>query len=129
MINIVWKSYFWLLLSFSLITLGFDVHGLFYERYPEVSDVFATVIALIGIAGVFGYVYKRPLLDIRFWKLILYINLLTVFFTVYIIYVSYEGATEYKIEGTLLLTAMLIIMLPETIALYLYSFKSNHLWQ
>lgn len=104
------------------------MQGVFNGRNPEASDAFATIISLIGIAGVFGYVYKRALFDARFWKLILYINLLTVFFTVYIIYVSYEGATEYKIEGTLLLIAMLIIMLPETIALYLYSFKSNYLW-
>ena len=126
--EIAWKTYFWLLLSFSLITLGFDMQDVFNGHYPEVSDVFATIISLIGIAGVFGYVYKKALFDARFWKLILFVNLLTLFFTVYIIYISYEGATEYKIEGTLLLMAMLIIILPETIALYLYSFKSKFLW-
>ncbi len=98
------------------------MQDVFNGHYPEVSDVFATIISLIGIAGVFGYVYKKALFDARFWKLILFVNLLTLFFTVYIIYISYEGATEYKIEGTLLLMAMLIIILPETIALYLYSF-------
>lgn len=130
-----WKIYFWigtLLLGAStglLIadTLGIltleDGDSLFEESWTWL-DSLSILITWVGIVGFFGFVYKKTIGEQNFWKRWFVFTL--------IFDISYEVYTNYT-EGFVAEEVWIYILacafgIPFYIALYLYGYKSDSLW-
>ena len=124
----LWKIYFWLLaLSFAYIVTS-ETYLSLQQGTSELIDIIIRISFIIGVAGVFGYAYKKKILNTAIWKLVFFIELFLYVITICLFASIYEPGIIST--ATDLLNALLILFysLPEIIALYLYSYKSKDIW-
>jgi hypothetical protein len=89
----------------------------------SVAEVFDYAVTAVGMVGLFGYVYRRPLWDRRIWML--WGALLPVWDVVMAgwIYPRLDG-TEVRTDYLL----VLLLALPLYVALIHYAYRSRELW-
>ena len=124
-----WKIYFWVLIGATFVALCSDVFGVLRGSIIDPNDVVLYVIQFAAIAGVFGYAYKKALLSVAVWRFVLLSQLLMLLYSGYIIVSVQPEPGALTPVSTLLAIAMVVLILPELVALYLYSFRSRYLWE
>jgi hypothetical protein len=130
-----WKIYFWfitlllgastgLLIADSFGILPLDEEGPILDEPWGWLDWLSLLIAWIGIVGFFGFAYKKTIGEQNFWKRWFIFNL--------VFDISYEFYEKYP-KGFIAEELWLDILaysipVPIYIALYLYGYKSDSLW-
>lgn len=116
----IWRAYFWLVLALilaSILVTGFDVNWRL-----NLIDWLNLAFMVGGLAGVYGYAYKRRLASKSFW------TLFTIFALAYQLAYSFVldqryGAAPATSTADGLTT--FVPLIPMFIAMYLYVFRSK----
>ena len=122
-----WKIYFWIFSLFLIIA-----YGILFTYAPTIWEVIDLIISTVALVGLYLYAYKKKLLNPKFWAS--WLSLLITWDLIYNLLLSEYLGIAQKFEGseegtiTELVISWLFI-LPEYIALYLLSFKSENLWK
>ena len=123
-----WKIYFWLMAFLVGLSAIGRVYLYFTREIVTVYDLVESLISLIAIVGLYGFVYQKPLAAPLFWKFIWILLLLTWIWSFF----SAKNAGMIEKFGfakaALLITLIAGLAVPSLIGLYLYSFRSNALW-
>jgi hypothetical protein len=130
-----WKIYFWFitllfghltgsLIADSLGILPLDEEGPILDEPWGWLDWLSLLIAWIGIVGLFGFSYKKAIGEQNFWKR--WFIFILVFDISYAIYEHYPKG--FVAEEVWLDILGYSIPVPIYIALYLYGYKSEELW-
>ena len=133
-----WKIYFWI---FTISTvagtalLAADSMGiLFPEQGPVLDetwtwlDLLATLIVGISLVGLFGFAYKKVLGKQSFWKRwFIFVLVFDISYTFSGFY--HEGFDADETWLSVIMFSLLIaFFIPYYVALYLYGYKSDSLW-
>jgi len=120
----LWKIYAW----FLAIVLAAAYGAIIWEGL-EVRDAIDIPISLIAVIGVFGYAYKRRIVSEDLWRVWFFVIIGWDIFNSLVL----EDFTEFDeftaIEISIGIIFVLILIIPEYIALFLYGFKSETLWR
>lgn len=110
-----WKIYFFIQL-FLLVC----VHaGYGFPNNWRIADFIITIIALMGL---FGLAWEKKIFISIFWKIFLAI------FILWQIYLDVLNPEQID-TGLKWLIIALIILIPFPIALFIYAFKRDYLWE
>ncbi len=94
------------------------------DEFSEALDYFDYLFWLIALIGVFGYCYGKRILTKKFWQIFLPFIIIWDLFIAF-----YEIDLEPELQEPILLSIVIIIyfviLLPEYIGLYLYSYKNQ----
>lgn len=134
-----WKIYFWV---FTILIVISALYGITYSLgilFPDEIDparaeswiwvdwVYLPVVG-ISIFGLFGYAYQKTFGKQSFWKR--WFIFILIFDASSMVYEYSTGV--FDIEGmwqpVITLSLLIAIFLPYYVALYLYSYKSEELW-
>jgi hypothetical protein len=128
--DMLWKIYFGLLALLNiggwvtLLILGPDT------PYPW-ADYILTGVNSVQVVGLFGFAFKRPILALRFWRVVFPIFLLNLAATIIMIGIRFSLARDGQISSAIALASpiVLLIYLPAVIANYRYAFRSPDIWK
>jgi hypothetical protein len=123
-----WIIYFWII----AVLVVFSALGriYLYFRTDEVKfyDLVESVISLVAIAGLHGYVYQSAYLSPFFWQIVWTLLLVTWL-------ASLRGRKNREMirkigvkKGVAVIAATTIIGFPTLVGLFAYGFLSNSLW-
>ncbi|MCZ8541892.1 hypothetical protein [Psychrobacillus psychrodurans] len=116
----LWKIYFWIMLVLLIVSMFLENE---YGRGETVLRIVSTIIAIINTLGFYGYVYKKQLYSLSFWKIIFIVTVIDV--VVSILYYGFQDA-ELGTEGIIFLAVFtFIIMFPLLLGLYRYGFQNQ----
>ncbi|MCU7920517.1 MAG: hypothetical protein KZQ95_19500 [Candidatus Thiodiazotropha sp. (ex Epidulcina cf. delphinae)] len=121
----IWKIYFFVLLLLYAIYVAAAI------LYPEVMrleivDYIDLGFAMLALLGVFGYAFKKAVLNQSVWKVyLLFIILWDISFTV--LRDEWIGGEDLMYE-ILSLVIMALILIPQYVAIFRYGFRSKQLW-
>jgi len=130
-----WKIYFWfitlimfaitgLLLADSLGILSSDGGEPIFDEIWTWVDSLSILIAWIGLVGLFGFAFEKIIGEQVFWQRWFIFDLIF-----YVAYTVYEYTPEvFTVEELWVDLAAYSIDVPYYIALYLYGYKSDTLW-
>jgi len=82
-----WKIYFWIFLIFTVI----GAFSLLQYTPFALIDFILMGLELILLLGVFGYSYKKPILNPRFWRYIFWASLFFTCLNILDIFILPEG--------------------------------------
>jgi hypothetical protein len=130
-----WKIYFWFITPLMVLvtaitlagSLGFlllDEWAPTFEEYWNWLDWLSLLITWVGIVGLFGFAYKKVLGEQNFWKRWFIFNL--IFEISYAVFEYFPE--EFVAEDVWSAVLGYSLFLPYYIALYLYGYKSDSLW-
>lgn len=116
-----WKIYFFILTGLLLVLYAITFSGPL-EGVLHYLDVPISMVALLGI---YGYAFKRPIGHYNLWK---------IWFFVIVLWDGFYNLIPFKaaVFQPSDLVAILIgygIIIPGYVALYLYGFRSQSLWE
>ena len=111
--KVFWKVYFWLVALLWVISIT-DITW----QVLSLRDAINIPLSWIALVGVFGYAYRRKLISQNFWKFC--------FFLIVGWDVLYFSALTEFTKGQM--GILLVLGLPQYIALYLYGLRSTPLW-
>jgi len=119
-----YKFYLW----FLFITIGYFSYDLYFLNEAKIFEYIDLPFTIFGLVGLFGYVYKKAFFNVIIWKwyffiIILWDILYSIF--LYVPHTTHNLTIGLKIGVFIFLFALL---LPYYIALYLYGFKSDRIW-
>ena len=108
-----WKIYFVVLIIIFVLSRG----GVFSGDLDLFAYIYSP-LAIVSLAGLYGYAFKKPVFRSDFWKMWLPIVVLLDFLAVFLLInsISLIRLVTYGIN------------LPSYVALYLYAFRSKDLW-
>ena len=148
---LLWKIYFWI---FSTINVLFAVSSLFdpgleFEGWLKWLLLFASLLTLISLIGLYAFSWRKRILQPIFWQILFVVN--TIFTIVAIVYtirqttskiindpeylalqssgVQASSETAILVITIIFIYIVLVPFIPAYIANYLYAFKSKALWQ
>ena len=122
----LWIWYFWLVLVWDIL-----FHVVRFMLFPN-SGIYLygfIFISIIEMTGLFGFAFRKKILSQTLWKV--------AFFIVLAIFAHgffYESVIDYlnnelDILGFLFVVVVQLPFIPLYLALYLYAWKSNHIWE
>jgi hypothetical protein len=129
-----WKFYFWfnvvMLCIIIIAIIGVmklsDIHIFEGATLLDYIDIISSTITMIAI---YGYAYSKPILFQKVWiaSAVTYLSW-CVFYVVIAPFIF--GIEQYGEPATLDLTSLIsaAFYIPTCIAIYLYAFKSGHIW-
>jgi len=123
-ISIGYKVYFWLLVP----TFGFLYINSTFLNKPNVYDYIDLPFSLFGLAGLFGYVYKKTLFNAMIWKI--FLIFIIAWDTLYAFFLYEPQSTNTLSLGVKIGAASILfcLLLPYYVALYLYGYRSDSIW-
>ncbi len=112
-----WKIYFWL-----LSLLLFAAYVIIAIDGLTVFDVMDIPISIIALIGLYGFAFKKKIFVKEFWKLWAFVIVLwDISYNFFL--ATYPDVSKFE-------TAMvLLILLPEYVALSLYAYFPTTLWK
>ena len=120
-----WKIYFWVLLLFYLLGAVAAVWFL-DDTHVEEVDYLDFCFAMLALVGVFGFTYKKVILNFNVWRVYLpFVILWDISYSV--LRDEWVGGEKLVLE-IVALGLMLLVLIPQYIAIYLYGFHSRQLW-
>ena len=128
MIKTTWKIYFWLLLAVIVASFGYDTYGVINGSDVNYYDIPMHAIQIFALLGLFGYIYQRCYFHVNLWKITFYIQVIALLYSCYILLTGFSQSNLSQSDIALMLFFTIVLMGPEILALYLYSYKSNKLW-
>ncbi len=120
-----WKTYLWLLVAAS--ALVFPVLGFGWMQLLDWMDLALTAVGMIGL---FGFAYRRPVGSGAFWRRWLPFQLL---WDAAIVLFIIPAGLAYQIPGEEPSSAVenivsFALLIPLYIALYRYGYRSPEIW-
>lgn len=123
-----WTIYFWVM----AILVGASAIGrvyLFFTREVVTAyDLIESLVSLVAIAGLFGFVYQTPIAIPEFWKVVWVVLMLTWIW-------SFFGAKNIEMieniglaKGSAIFSLISMLAVPTLVGLCIYSFRSANLW-
>ena len=124
----IWIIYFWLMaLLVGLSAIG-RVYLFFTAEIVTVYDLVESLISLIAVVGLYGFVYQKPIAARTFWKFVWILLLLTWIWSFFAAK-NTEMIEKFGLaKGALIIILIAGLAVPSLIGLYLYSFRSVALW-
>lgn len=119
-INIIWKFIFYLLFFIFFIS----TIGLFLIPGIDVKEKVITITTfIINLLGIYGYVWKKKIFAISFWR---------IFFIIAIIENIYYGIVKFGDLPQMTIFDIIFASIVSIIAyipIYLYAFRSKYIWK
>lgn len=117
-----WKIYFWILSA--LIFFG-ALSTIDSSTSP--FEYFDLIFCTIGLVSLFGYSYKKRILNISFWKFFAPVFLFwEIFFLIYENFII--GGSENIEHSFIFFMISLLITIPGYVAVFLYGYRSKEIW-
>jgi len=114
----LWKGYFFLMCLFFILIF----FGLIYK--PKLVGIVEELFNLITLVALYGFCFKRLLVQRMFWKIMFFSAVLFE-----IVYVMLEPVSAPSLNVMVVAYVVaLILTVPVYIAMYLYAFKRNDIW-
>lgn len=132
-----WKIYFWMFTLIMVAATGLSMAESLGIILPDEGNeriiwmwwewLYLPVLG-ISITGLFGFAYKKIIGEKSFWKK--FFILLVIIDTLYTVYEYNIGlfSTEEMWRPEIVFPSLIAMFLPYYIALYLYGYKSDSLW-
>lgn len=123
-ISVGYKVYWW----FLLLMIGYFSYDLYILNEAKIYDYIDLPFTIFGLVGLFGYAYKKAIFNSIVWKWSFFIIIF--WETLYSIFL-YDHQTVNDLSIGLKTGATIFIyafLLPYYIALYLYGYKSDRIW-
>ena len=131
-----WKIYFWFITLILIAATDLSMAESLGIILPEEGDpviwmwwewLYIPVLG-ISITGLFDYAYKKPIGEKQFWKsFFVFLAIIDTFYTVYE-YNTGVFDTEEMWRAAIVFPLLIAIFLHYYVALYLYGYKSEKLW-
>jgi len=118
-----WKIYFFII---ALQTIGVPAGAILLSDI-KIMDVVNWVFVIAGVVGLFGFVYRRPILSQGFWKG--FAPLIVLWDIVFLI-LWLPAQESYTLGDRLEMHTLLIFLflLPQYIGLFRYGYNDEELW-
>jgi hypothetical protein len=127
--TMLWKFYFWVVLTLDLIAF---VTPLSLQQGRRVWETVDMGVFLLALVGLFGFCWGKKMLSPLFWQVFLACFLLWMGWYVFAVaplpHVS-SRANSLHVPSQLISSLAIVPHLPLIVALYLYSYKSAELWR
>ena len=129
--------YFYLIIILSAIEyimrayLSFRIAGIPYFSIPNWIDLFVTSFSLVGL---YGYLYKKTVIANLFWRIFLIALVVYFFWSIFVeikVHDKLMAITpkiKLGLEDWIVFSIDIMIFLPAYICIYLYGFRSEHIW-
>lgn len=125
---LIWTIYFWLIaLLVGASAIG-RVYLFFTREIVTAYDLIESLISLIAMAGLYGFVYQTPIITPVFWKIVWIALLLTWVWSLF-------GAKNVELieqiglaKGAAVISLISMLGIPTLVGLCIYSFRSATLW-
>jgi hypothetical protein len=123
-LRFAYKVYAWLL----TIAFGYSSIETFISNQMKTYDYIDLPFTIFGLVGLFGFVYKRAILNPFIWRLAF---IVIIFWdAVYSIFLyDYQTDTDlglgFKLGAVFFIT---VVLAPYYVALYLYGYRSEGIW-
>ena len=125
---LIWTIYFWLMaLLVGASAIG-RVYLFFTREIVTAYDLIESLISLIAMVGLYGFVYQTPIITPIFWKIIWIALLLTWVWSLF-------GAKNVELiekiglaKGAAIISLISMLGIPTLVGLCIYSFRSAALW-
>jgi hypothetical protein len=114
-----WKIYSW---CFAVVLIA--AHILSFIEKVTLLNILDVPISLIALIGLFGFSYKKKITNQRFWQVFIFI---LICWDILLEYLRGEFSFT-SITDIVMLLIVLLITLPEYIALYKYAFSKRIHW-
>jgi hypothetical protein len=123
-ISFFYKLYLW----FTLIIFGSVFYELYFLNEAGIFEYIDIPFTIFGLIGLFGYVYKKAIFNITIWKW--YFFIIIIWDIVYTIFLFDTHITQDLSLGvkTGIFIFGFALFLPYYVALYLYGYKSDCVW-
>jgi len=122
--HLFWKIYFW----FLLVVVGF-LFGGFLVQGLDMIKILDFPIALVSLAGLFGYAYQQSIGESLFWKAWLPVVFVWDISTNFL----WDGLFGFhgldRLEVIAVIAVFYAIFMAEYVALFLYGFRSEAIWR
>ncbi len=119
-----WKVYLGFLIILSLPTY-------LWQGFSRIWEIIDIIVLAVAITGLIAFSWGKKLLAQRFWKVFLLVfmvwNMLYQYFLPVLQKVSEVDIG--RLSRPMIATIVWIPFIPLAIALYLYAFKRNELWE
>lgn len=119
-----WKVYFWVFAF--IVVIGYSTT---FSDNASIYYYFDIILSIIGLLGLWCYVYERGLLNRGVWQtffcLFIFWNVIEFIFEPFY---SSKEFIDQKMQFYVKLTSV-AISLPAYFALFLYGFRSKEIWQ
>ena len=122
----IWKLYFLFLLAGSVLTYGY--YGVAWFQLVDAVDL---VPMTLGLLGMFGYIYQRPLLSRVFWRVYLPIQCAWDVVYLFVFDLHFGWACQIPGEAPPTIAALIIGLVgvfPLYLALFRYAFMAHDVW-
>jgi hypothetical protein len=127
----LWWGYFALsIVLFGIGFVGFVIEGFFASFSAMLLSWAQSSADAVCIAGLFAYILSIPLFVPTFWK-----AMLALLFTRILVSASLFGTVLFPWESSpeqyvaLVGLASMLLAVPMVVALWIYAFKSPHIWR
>ncbi|CAN5523825.1 hypothetical protein BH10ACI1_BH10ACI1_24920 [soil metagenome] len=125
---LLWTIYFWLM----ALLVGASAIGRVYlfltREIVTAYDLVESLVSLVAIVGLFGFVYQTPIAVPTFWKVVWVLLVLTWVW-------SFFGAKNVEMiekvglaKGAAIFSVISMLAVPSLVGLCIYSFRSEALW-
>lgn len=126
---LIWTIYFWLMaLLVGASAIG-RIYLFFTRKIVTAYDLIESLISLIAIVGLYGFVYQTPIITPTFWKVVWVLLVLTWIW-------SFCGAKNIEMiekvglaKGAAIFSLISMSAVPTLVGFCLYSFRSAALWK
>jgi hypothetical protein len=129
-----WKIYFWLSLVMICIIIVsivgvMAISDIYIFQGANLLDYIDLVSSIILVIAIYGYAYSKPILSQKIWIASAIVYLIwCIFYLVIAPFVLKIAQYGEQVTFDLLFLIGAVFYIPTCIAIYLYAFKSDHLW-
>ena len=129
----LWKGYFWLLLLLN----GMSIYGYVIARKGALAagisvgselKLFHFVISIMGLVGVYGFAFSKGIYSKNIWRGVLFALIASLLFGLYDTITSDISISQFTASSLALVILFMLLYLPQYLALFLYGWKSDLLW-
>lgn len=129
-----WKIYFWLnLVTLCIVIISIieimTISDIYIFEVINILDYIDIVSSIILVITIYGYAYSKPILTQKIWiaSAVTYV-IWCIFYVVIAPFML--GIKQYgeQVAFDLFFLGSMVCYIPSCIAIYLYAFKSNYLW-
>ena len=123
---------FWRIYSVALALILLPTYSIIMKASPGIFDYLDMIVSVGALMGFVGFAYEFRIISMKLWKIYFFLVIAwDLFYNIIIsmvlnlaVHLPYEGKTSWL--GALVSFAIII---PEYIALFLYGYKSELLWE
>lgn len=123
---------FWRIYSVALALVLLPTYSIIMKASPGIFDYLDMIISVGALMGFVGYAYEFRIISMKLWQVYFFLVIAWDLFYNIIISMALNLAVHLPYEEKTSWVGVLVsfaIIIPEYIALFLYGFKSEMLWE